>query len=85
MMHLPHAHADQDDGLCQRPPQDTLAGALAGLAEALLAVLLGKPKKKPKYIVFTYSHRAVCHAYPLIVLLLGDLLHLVEQLPNAQL
>ena len=58
--HLPGAHDEEDGGLRQGPPQHPLVGALAGLAEPLLAVAL-------------------------VVLLLRDLLHLVQQLPHAQL
>ena len=60
MSHLPGAHDEEDGGLRQGPPQNPLVGALAGLAEPLLAVAL-------------------------VVLLLRDLLHLVQQLPHAQL
>ena len=60
MPHLPGAHSQEDAGLSQGPPQDSLVGALAGLSEPLLSVSL-------------------------VVLLLGDLLHLVQQLPHSQL
>ena len=39
MSHLPGPHDDEDDGLGQRPPQDTLICALARLPETLLTIL----------------------------------------------
>jgi len=60
MPHLPGAHAEEDYGLGQGPPENPLVGALGGLPEALLAV-------------------------PLVVLLLGDLLNLIQKLAHSQL
>lgn len=40
MFHLPDARDDEDERLCDGPPQHSLVGALAGHAEALLAILV---------------------------------------------
>lgn len=39
MSHLPDAGDDEDDGLSDRPPQNTLVRALARHSETLLTVL----------------------------------------------
>ncbi len=39
MSHLPKPNGHQDQRLDDRPPQDPLIGALAGLSEALLTIL----------------------------------------------
>lgn len=39
VLHLPDPSDDEDERLCDGPPEDALVGALAGHTEALLAIL----------------------------------------------
>lgn len=39
--HLPDAREDEDDSLCDGPPQDPLVGALTDQTEALFTILHG--------------------------------------------
>ena len=79
MSHLPGAHHEEDGSLSQGPPEH--------LTMKSEEIFLSKYFHSPQ-------HSLVCALaglpeallpVPLVVLLLGDLLHLVQQLPHSQL
>lgn len=81
--HLPDPRDDEDEGLSDGPPEDALVGALAGHAEPLLPVLQKQKAAGEQLQLLQTSAASLTH--PLVVLLLLDLLHLVQQLPHSQL
>lgn len=83
MLHLPNAGEQEDEGLSDGPPQDALVGALARHAETLLSILRTDRRTSEDG---NQDLETVCVVTdPLIVLLLLDLLHLVQELSHAQL
>lgn len=80
MLHLPQSHSHENQGLGQGPPKDTLVCAVTSLAEALFTVL-----KLGKCVEICIGRFKSDPTYSLVVLLLGNLVHLVQQLPDTKL
>lgn len=85
VLHLPDAGEDEDERLGDGPPQDALVGALAGPAESLLAVLRTEGGVRTGPGLGPDPEITCGLTDPLVVLLLLDLLHLVQELAHPQL
>lgn len=55
MSHLPETDSHQDQRLNNRPPQDSLVGALTGLSETLFTVL----EKEDRTLLYQYIYTEV--------------------------